>query len=110
MALFTEFELKEFDSASLTGAYQNFGTALTNPCYEVIISNESNVAVYISKDGSDDIRVGAGVTITVTALRRFNTLTEAVYLYKTGTQLQIKQVTGAGTGTVVANVFTTTKE
>lgn len=104
MVLASSFEIKEFDAASLTGAYQTFGAVLTNPCYEATIINESNVAVYVSVDGTNDnFRVGAGMTLPLTTLPRHSTWNLGEYLLNKGTQLYIKQTTAAGTGIIVFN-------
>ena len=98
MALFTEFEVKTFDASTLTLAYQAFGTPLTYPCYEAIISNESNVPVEISIDGTNPIiRVGAGVTMRFKGMNRHPTLDKGIFLWKEATQLYISnKVTGSG--------------
>jgi len=107
MALFTYFELKEFDSASLTGSFQNFGSALSRPCYECEITNASDVDVYITTDGStNELRIAAGTTLDITGATKFNSMTEGVVLFKQGTQLQIRQVTGAGSGSIFSNILT----
>lgn len=107
MALFTYFELKEFNSASLTGSFQNFGSALSRPCYECEITNDSDVDVYISTDGStNELRIAAATTLDMSGSTRYNTQTEGVILFKQGTQLQIRQVTAAGTGAIFANILT----
>lgn len=107
MALFTYFELKEFDSASLTGSFQNFGSALSRPSFEVEIYNGSDVDAYISTDGStNEIRIASGERLPFRMANRYNAQTEGVIIFKEGTQLQIRQVTGAGTGTIFANILT----
>lgn len=109
MALFCGLELKEFNAASLTGSYQNLGTALSNPAYQVTISNESDVGVYISTDGgsTNDIRLSAGQILLLTYYSRHNDDTKGAYVLKKSTQLKIKQVTAAGTGAIIVNVQTT---
>lgn len=108
MALFTYFELKEFDSASLTGSFQNFGDALSKPCFQGHIYNGSDVDVYITTDGSNNqLRIASGESLPLVSATRFNSLTEGVIIFKQGTQLQIRQVTAAGTGTISANLLTT---
>lgn len=107
MSLVTAFELKEFDSAGLTGAYQNLGSALSNPCYYAFIVNDSDVDVYISTDGStDEIRVPAGLGMPLTYLSRHNSLIQASVIFAKGTQISIKQVTAAGTGYITLNLLT----
>jgi|GEM_PF-5920409 len=108
MALFAGFELKEFNAASLTGSFQNFGTALANPCYDAVISNESDVGVYISIDGINNIiRLSPGQILDLKNYSRHFDNTKAAYVFKKGVQLSIKQVTAAGTGAIIANILTT---
>jgi len=92
----------------LTGSYQNFGSTLTYPGIEITISNDSAVDAYISKDGTNAwIRVRANSAITIGSTRKGQDGSEE-YILEKGTQLQIKQVTGAGaSGTsIVAHVIT----
>jgi hypothetical protein len=104
MALASGFEIKEFNAASLVAGYLVFGTVLTNPCYEATIINESNVAVYVSVDGTtNSFRIGAGKTLPLSVLPREKTLTKGEYLLNKGTQLYIKQTTAAGIGIIVFN-------
>jgi len=104
MVLYTSFEIKEFNAASLTAGYQVFGAVLSNPCYGGVIVNESDVAVYISVDGTtNNFRVGADKIFHLTSLPRHSTLVLGEYLLKKGTQLYIKQATAAGTGIIVFN-------
>lgn len=112
MALFTYFELKEFNSASLTGSFQNFGTPLSRPAYAVHINNSSGVDAYVSIDGTNNsIRVPANSDYDLKANDAFyNKYTEGSILFKAGTQLQIKQVTAGGTGTFVFNILTVGNE
>ena len=108
MALSAGLELKEFNAASLNGSFQNLGTVLSNPCYEAVISNESDVGVYITSDGTtNQIRLSPGQILPLSYYSRHNTLTEGAYVFKKGTQLQIKQVTAPGTGAIIVNVLTT---
>ena len=108
MARLKEVELFEFDGDSLTGSYQNFGSALSNPGIEITVSNDSAVDAYISKDGTKRwMRVRANSAITLGNTTSGQDGSEE-YLLPTGTQLEIKQVTGAGdAGTaIVAHVVT----
>lgn len=108
MSLASGLELKEFNAASLTGSYQNLGTAILNPAYSMVLSNESDVGVYISLNGStNDIRLSAGQILPLTAYSKHNNLLQGSYICKSGVQLQIKQVTGAGTGVIIVNILTT---
>ena len=104
MALSSAFEIKEFNTAFLTAAFQVFGTVLSNPCYEATIINESDEAVYISVDGTtNSFRVGAGKTLPLSTIPRHHTWNLGEYLLNKGTQLYIKQTSGAGSGIIVFN-------
>lgn len=101
-------ELKEFDAASLTGAYQNFGSTLTNSAYYAYITNGSDVDVYLTTDGStNQLRIHSGASVPLPYFSRHNTLTRASSVFPNGVQIQIKQVTAAGTGFISANILTT---
>lgn len=108
MSLIAGLELKEFDSATLSGSYQNLGTALANGSYRMVLSNESTVGVYITTDGAtNQIRLSPSQILVLDSYTRHNTATKAAYILKKGTQLQIKQVTSTGTGSIIVNVLTT---
>lgn len=108
MVLYTDFEIKEFDSAALVGWYQPFGTALSNPCYGAVISNESDTPVYISVDGvTDNFRVGAHITFDLKGLQRHDTLDRGEYLLPKGTQLHIRHNLPPGTGFIVFHALMT---
>lgn len=105
MTKVSTFEIKEFDSSSLTGSYQNFGSALSNPAYLIHIFNDSNVHVYVSIDGSTNTwRVADGQSLTLSPFYGDPNNLDGTLICSSGTQLSIKQVTGAGTGFIVANI------
>lgn len=97
------FELKEFNTTSLTGTYQNFGTATSGPSVKLQFINNSDVDVYIT-DGSSEWRVPTGDKIEFQEVSRKNHQTGIRYLLSDTAQLQIKQVSGSGTGFVIAHV------
>ncbi len=108
MSKIKEIELKEFTASSLTGAYQNFGSTLSNPGIEITVSNDSAVDAYITKDGSTNwMRVRAGSAITLADTTDTRNVSDE-YVLEKGAQLQIKQVTGAGAAdkAIVAHVIT----
>jgi hypothetical protein len=49
--------LRVFDSATLSGAYQALGTAISHPAYIVKMVNNSTATVTVSIDGATDIDV-----------------------------------------------------
>lgn len=108
MTEITEFDVKVFSAAALTGLYQAFDTVMLYPCYECTIINESDADVYISVNGTDDsFRVGAGKTLRMQGLNRNKTINKGEYLFEAGTQLYIKHNIGPGSGFIVANLLMT---
>ena len=106
--LHSDFEIKEFNAASLVAGYLAFDAVFSNPCYEATIINESNVAVYISVDGTtNNFRVGAGKSVHLSTIPRHNTFNLGECLFAKGSQLYIKQVTAAGIGIIVLNASMT---
>ncbi len=104
MAQFYSFELKEFDAANLTGSFQNLGTSLSNPARYVHINNGSDVDVYITNDGSNNLfRVPAGQPLPMPASR--DKRDEGAFIFSSQDQLQIKQTTGTGTGFIAVHIF-----
>lgn len=96
-------ELKEFDAASLTGSYQNFGAALSNAAIKIQFINASDVDVYVT-DGTSVWRVAAEGTVTFDEqFMRNDHQGSRIHVADQG-QLQIKQVTAAGTGSIWAHV------
>lgn len=101
-------ELKEFDATSLTGSYQNFGSTLSNPGVKVQFYNTSDVDCYISKDGSTNhFRIPANGSLTLDENTAPGGREEGEYYLASGTQLEVKQVTGAGTeGNIIGHIVT----
>ncbi len=108
MAGSLRFELKEFDATGLDGTYKNLGSALSAPAREVEIFNTSDVEVYVSTDGATNImRIPATDKIKVVAYQKHNALNEARFVFDSGTQLTVTQVTGAGaSGDIIAHIYT----
>ena len=99
------FELKEFNAASLTGAYQNFGAVLSAPAVSAEIFNASNVDVYISIDGTTNhMRIPANSVLPICPYNKHNHQNKSRIVFAEGTQLSIKQVTASGTGYISANI------
>lgn len=107
MAEFYGFDLKQFDTSTLSGAYQNLGTPLAKAARYVHVWNTSTVDAYISTDGvKDDIRIPAGKDLPIPAYTQHTTQNFGSYIFKKGLQLKIKQVTAAAAGAVIVNIFT----
>lgn len=89
-----------FNSASLTGSYQDFGVDLTDECVSFSFWNLSDVDAYIGQEGlADDLRIPAGKELKFAPSEP----DKRKFAFAKGTQLQIKQVTAAGTGNIIGN-------
>ncbi len=107
MAEFLGYELKEFNTASLTGSFQDFGTALSNPARYAEFINTSTVDAYVTIDGTNNaLRIPAGKSVPVPSYSQHNTLNEGAYVLRKGVQLRVKQVTAAAAGALIAHIFT----
>ncbi len=107
MSRILPIELKEFD-AVLTGAYQTFGSALLNPATKIEVFNTKDVDVYISKDNATNwMRIPSGGALTLDESTLYFRGVDQEYYLPRGTQLYVKQVTGAGTsGSIIAHIVT----
>lgn len=107
MAEFLSFELKEFNTANLTGNFQDFGAALSNPARYAEFINTSTVDVYITIDGTNNaLRIPAGKSVPVPPYSQHNTLNEGAYVLRKGVQMRVKQVTAAAAGALIAHIYT----
>lgn len=103
-------ELKEFDSTSLDGTFQNFGSVLGSPAIKIMFFNTSDVDCYISIDGATNLlRLPTGSALTFDE-STFNVPNKgAEYYFAEGQQLTITQESGAGTtGDIIAHIVTRT--
>lgn len=106
MARFLNFELREFDTATLTGAFQNIGAQLTRAAKTVVIANTSTVDVYITNDGTSNVfRIPAGEELPIPAYDTNFTLHEETCVFREGTQLMARQVTAAAAGAIIVHIF-----
>lgn len=95
----------KFDSASLTGTLQNFGTALANPGLKMSIMNDSTVACIIQNSNATvNIEVPSKGSVTLDEVYMKNNNVESKYYLAKGDQLEIVQVTAAGTGNIIAHI------
>ena len=106
MAEFSNFEVKEFDTATLTGSFQSLGSPLSEAARFVQIYNTSSVSVYIGRNGSTIARLPAQSSLFLPSYPRHNTLNEGAFVFAANTQLQAKQVTAAGAGAIIVNIIT----
>lgn len=99
--------LRTFDSASLTASFQNIGSTIPFVTSTLSVINTSNVDVLIT-DGSsqEDIRVPANSTLNISEsmISDGNNDINSI-VFADNVQLQIKQVTTEGTGTIILNLL-----
>lgn len=97
---------RTFDSASLTASYQDVGAVLGSAAYGFVIYNASNVAVQVSFD--DGATNGPIIPADATFDDNRNTwdgrTEDGRYCLPEGAQIQVKQVTAPGTGSIYVNV------
>lgn len=108
MSRIFEIELKEFDATSLSGTYQNLGSALSNPGVKVQFFNTSDVDCYITIDGTNAaFRIPASGALTFDENTVRANADSPEYYLASGTQLKVKQVSGAGSdGDIIAHIVT----
>lgn len=99
--------LKEFSSTALTGSYQNFGSVMASPGIKVQFYNNSTVDVYIT-DGTSVWHLPLKSSWFGDETFTDNSQEKPKFYLAKGAQLQIKQVTGVGTGTsdIIAHIVT----
>lgn len=97
---------RSFDSASLTASYQDVGAVMGSPVYAFWIHNTSSVAVQISfNDGdTDGPIIAAGESFNDRRSNWDGRTADGRYCLPKGAQIQIKQVTAAGTGSIYVNI------
>lgn len=106
MATIQQRALRTFDAASLTGSFQDVGAAVTFAVWRGIFINASDVDVLITDQSSEeDIRVPANGTVNIAELTFPSSQRSDRPLFEANVQLQIKQVTAAGTGTIIINLL-----
>jgi hypothetical protein len=107
MAEFTRFELKEFDTSTLSGTFQNLGSALAHAAKYAQFFNTSTVDVYVTVDGTNNaFRVPANSNLPVPSYPQHNANNDGAFVFKKGTQLKVKQVSAAAAGAFIAHIFT----
>lgn len=96
---------RDFAGASLTTAYQAWGSPLANPARIVKVVNGTNKDLSISTNGVDDMDIVVSSTGAVTDLTAARNHNDGAY-FAAGTQFYIKS-TAAGTGTAYLVVIYT---
>lgn len=78
------------------------GAVIDFPVWRATFMNTSDVDVYITDGSAEaDIRVPANGTLSISELVFSNSERANKALFDASVQLQIKQVTAAGTGTII---------
>lgn len=95
----------KFNSASLSGSLQNFGTAIQDAAIKINFINASDVACIIQNiNGTFVVELPATSTLTFDESYPKNDNNTGKYYLGKGEQLQIIQVTGTGTGNIIAHI------
>ncbi len=98
---------RSFDSTSLTGSYQDLGSVLESAAYGFVIFNDSDVSVQSSFDdgATNGPVIPAGGSFSDNRDNWDGRSEDSRYCLPGGAQVQVKQVTGAGTsGDIIFNV------
>lgn len=99
---------RTFDATALTGSYQDVGAVMSSRVLGFTIYNTSDVDVQISFDDgtSNGPIVPAGGTFSSSRFEQTDNITSGGWVVAKGAQIQVKQVTGAGTdGDVIINIL-----
>lgn len=98
--------LRTFDAAAITGNFQDVGDPIPFPTMKVTFINTSGVDVLITDQSSEeDIRIPANGTMSIGEGRVKINYDNNSVVFDKNAQLQIKQVTGAGVGTIIIQLF-----
>lgn len=98
---------RTFDMTTLTGTYQNLGSVIQTPTYGFVFYNTSDVAAQVTFDGgvTDGPILPAGSTFDASRFNQLSNVEDATFMLPDSSQVQVKQVTGAGTaGELILNV------
>lgn len=95
----------KFDASSLNGTFQDLGDVIEFPALKMSVTNTSDVGVLITDNTTeDDFEIPAGGTLSVGEVSADVTNRNKI-VFNANTQLQIKQVTGSGTGNIIVHCF-----
>lgn len=97
---------RTFDATSLTGSYQDLGSVMGSPVYSFVVYNTSDVDVQLSFDDgtTNGPIIAAGATFAISRAEQMRNLEDASFMLPENAQVQVKQVTGAGTsGNIIFN-------
>jgi hypothetical protein len=99
---------RTFDATSLTGSYQDVGAVMASPVAGHAMYNTSDVDIQLSFDDgvNDGPIIPAGGTFTDNRYSQLHGSGQGSYVIASGAQIQVKQVTGAGTtGNLIVNII-----
>lgn len=99
---------RTFDATSLTGSYQDVGAVMASAVLGFVIYNTSDVEFQISFDDgvTNGPIVPAGGVFSASRFEQMRNLEDASFMLENGAQIQVKQVTGAGSGgDVIINII-----
>lgn len=91
---------RTFDATSLTGSYQDVGAVIGSAVLGFTAYNTSDVDMQISLDNgaSNGPIIPSSGTLNVSRFPQVPNINNGIYVIKEGAQIQVKQVTAAGTG------------
>jgi len=98
---------RTFDATSLTASYQDVGAVMTTAVLGFVIYNTSDVDVQISFDDgtTNGPIIPASGSFNASRFEQMRNLEDASFMIAEGAQIQVKQVTGAGTsGDIIINI------
>lgn len=106
MTQYANLEIREFDTSTLSGSFQNVGAVLSNGAKFVYIFNTSTVDVYLTTDNSTNmIRIPASKDMPIIPFPFYGRQIESAFIFPNKTQLKAKQVTGAAAGALIVNLY-----
>lgn len=96
--------LRTFDTASLTGSFQNVGAVIPFPTSNVAIYNTSTVGVLITDgSGENNLEIPGGGTLSIGPSTDSTGGGTQNFVFAASTQLQVMQVTAAAAGRLIIN-------
>lgn len=98
--------IRSLDAASISGSYAVVGSATSNRCRLICITNNTEGDVYFSIDGSTDhLFVANGSYKTFDLQANMNAQKDDSYVLEVGTQFYVKQITSPVSGDVYIEVL-----
>lgn len=94
--------LRSFASASMTGSYQQVGTALSHPIRLLKMVNNSNQDITVSFDGSTDNDYIPANSFALYDMTTNRTNEGAYFAFQIGTKIYVKGTAGTGSFYIMA--------